>query len=560
MGEGDKSREELLRALEESRRRLAELESLETARTRAARMLVAAEERYNRLFDHAPAALFRATPAGELLDVNLALAQLLGYDDPALLLTHNVSDLCDGSLQLWRQAENESGDVSCHLRRHDGRSISVSARALIVHGEEGEPLYYEGSFMPAGEQGEAAGEPQPAARRLAAMRRLVEAAVRADGPGVSARLALAAVADITGCACATVTRLEPGSGEPVQWVGLSPSGSPDAAILTSPLAWDGPAAEQLRQRKAYRVDDLQRTGEWLPALRAMRDAGLRAYLSVPLRFAGRVAGALNLGARLPDAFDAIDVEAVTDVAALLALSLGLDELRERAGADRERVTQLSGRLLEVQEEERRRIAGELHDETGQLLTGLKLALEAVVPVDEAAASLESARELAAEVLAQVRDLTLDLRPSVLDDLGLVPALVWQIDRYSSRTGVQVAFKQVGADARFRPELETAAYRIVQEALTNVARHAGVSEAAVTVWVEADALSVRVEDRGRGFDVQATGRLHASGGLAGMRERAALLGGALEISSAPKGGTSVYARLPVRAALGKDSAGLLDVVD
>lgn len=208
---------------------------------------------------------------------------------------------------------------------------------------------------------------------------------------------------------------------------------------------------------------------------------------------------------------------------------------------------LSHRLVEIQEDERRRIALELHDEIGQLLTGLKLQLGAQNGAESPQPGLEKARGLTDELIQRVRNLSLDLRPTMLDDLGLLPALLWHFDRFKSVTGVNVTFSQNGLlDARFSPELETTVYRIVQEALTNVARHSGVSEASVSVLHLDGVMTIQVEDRGSGFD--AAGRL-ADGrtrGLRGMQERVALVGGSITIDSVPGWGTSILVELPASA--------------
>ncbi len=193
------------------------------------------------------------------------------------------------------------------------------------------------------------------------------------------------------------------------------------------------------------------------------------------------------------------------------------------------------------------MARELHDEVGQLLTGLKLVLQmtAAGAPEGQKRGLDEAETLASELMARVRQLSLDLRPAMLDDLGLLPALLWHMPRYSEQTKVAVDFKHGGIEGRrFAPETETAAYRIVQEALTNVARHSGVTQATVRVWSDSEALTVQVEDQGAGFDA---GALLASGktsGLAGMRERVALLGGQLTLEASPGQGTHITAVLPL----------------
>ena len=227
----------------------------------------------------------------------------------------------------------------------------------------------------------------------------------------------------------------------------------------------------------------------------------------------------------------------------------LRDVTERKRAERTlqeyalRLQALSRRLLEVQEEERGRLARELHDEIGQTLTGLDLALGRGdrLGADGLRRAVAEARDGIRELTGQVRDLSLRLRPSMLDDLGLLPALLWHFERYTARTGVYVVFHHTGLARRFSREGETAAYRIVQEALTNVARHAGVGEASVRIALDRDALRLQIEDRGAGFDAAAP---RSDGcGLSGMRQRVALLGGRLDVASASGSGTRLTAEWP-----------------
>ncbi len=223
-----------------------------------------------------------------------------------------------------------------------------------------------------------------------------------------------------------------------------------------------------------------------------------------------------------------------------------EQIVERRRAEEE-LRNLSHRLVEVQESERRNIARELHDQIGQLLTGLKLVIEVAgrLPSDEIKDQLREAQLLVNELMGRVRDLSLDLRPAMLDDLGLLHALLWHLERYTAQTGVNVALAHTGIeDQRWSLEVETAAYRIVQEALTNVARHAGVDKAKVNVSADAENLSVQISDPGKGFNPQAALAAGESSGLAGMRERAQLLGGTLTIESAPGAGATVTALLPL----------------
>lgn len=214
-------------------------------------------------------------------------------------------------------------------------------------------------------------------------------------------------------------------------------------------------------------------------------------------------------------------------------------LREYA----ERMKVLSRRLIDVQEAERRIIALELHDQIGQILTGLKLKLEmtARLPADKMRDSIDEAQTLVNELLTRTRELSLDLRPATLDHLGLHSALLRHLRHYSSQTNVRVDFRHEDLEGkRFSPELETAAFRIVQEALTNIARHSEASEAIVRIWVNQNGLTVEVEDKGKGFDAEAALAAGQSSGLPGMRERASLLGGNFTIESIIGGGTRLTA--------------------
>jgi signal transduction histidine kinase len=142
-------------------------------------------------------------------------------------------------------------------------------------------------------------------------------------------------------------------------------------------------------------------------------------------------------------------------------------------------------------------------------------------------------------------MSLDLRPTMLDDLGLVPALHWHFDRFFGTSGVRVNFKHTGVtERRFAPDIETAAYRVVQEALTNVVRHSGAKEVTVRLWTSHNSLAVQVEDPGVGFEPEKALNAGISAGLAGMRERAALLGGRVRIESSPGSGTHLTAEFPV----------------
>jgi signal transduction histidine kinase len=203
------------------------------------------------------------------------------------------------------------------------------------------------------------------------------------------------------------------------------------------------------------------------------------------------------------------------------------------------------RVVDAQELERRRLARELHDQTGQELTSVIFGLKAVEEApDEAsrAAAVEQVRAQVLETLQDVRRLAVELRPKALDDYGLVAAIERLVQTFAEQVGIRVEFEPNLPGERLATEVETALYRMVQEALTNIAKHAQAGEVSIVLTRSADAVSAIVEDDGRGFD---TREAREGMGLDGMRERLGLLDGKLKIESGPGKGTTLVAEVPVR---------------
>jgi PAS domain S-box-containing protein len=222
-------------------------------------------------------------------------------------------------------------------------------------------------------------------------------------------------------------------------------------------------------------------------------------------------------------------------------------------SDRKRAEEIlesfSQKLIETQEGERQRVARQLHDEIGQVLTAIRLNLNAVqhsMNSSPVARKLDETMTIIDRALDQVRELSLDLRPLVLDDLGLLAALRWYVDREAQRAGFAPEFS-AGDLERLPPELETACFRIAQEALTNVVRHSKAKQVRVELNQSGDELHLIVRDDGIGFDPAGIGGSPADVklGLLGMRERALIVGGTIEVVSAPGKGTEVHARFPLK---------------
>jgi len=211
---------------------------------------------------------------------------------------------------------------------------------------------------------------------------------------------------------------------------------------------------------------------------------------------------------------------------------------------------LSRRLFEVQEDERRHLARELHDQIGQALTAAKINLQSARRLEERNAimrRLDDGLAIVEGLLQQVRQLSLELRPPLLDDLGLVPALRWFLDQQAQTGGLRIEFFADPELGRLDVAIQTACFRVAQEALTNVVRHARAHRVSVELHRAPEALHLVVRDDGIGFDVAAANERAERGeslGLLGMRERVALVGGELDCESEPGRGTAVHAFLPV----------------
>ena len=304
-------------------------------------------------------------------------------------------------------------------------------------------------------------------------------------------------------------------------------------------------AKAVESRKAHlahihlQVDDIDETH----AFPFLHD--IHSSITIPLAAEGETHGAIVLMHRHAAAIGDQELEFFETLGQQIGSAIQNAVLFAQVEDSRDRLRALSKRIVDVQEEERRHIARELHDEIGQMLTGINYTIERAIlnPDIMDMQALREAQDLVRYLLQQVRDISLDLRPAMLDDLGLLPAIEWFLARYQTQTGVEVAFECSGSRKRYTPEIETAAYRIVQEALTNAARHAQVKEVRVRLYRERYRLHVQVEDDGLGFNVDEALNAGASSGLAGMQERVQLLGGKLDILSGSAQGTTVSASLP-----------------
>jgi two-component system sensor histidine kinase UhpB len=235
------------------------------------------------------------------------------------------------------------------------------------------------------------------------------------------------------------------------------------------------------------------------------------------------------------------------VAEVDRLASSFHGLLERIEEERRRSGQLA---MRAQEEERRRLARDLHDEVNQALTAILLRLEALAQETppERAPEVAELKRLVNQAMDELLNLARQLRPSALDDHGLVPAVETQLKRFSARTGIEVRLDTRGAPDMLPEVVQTAIYRVAQEALTNVTRHAGATVVELDLEEDSGGAELRVRDDGTGFDPSVVARTTSEAangglGLVGMAERARLVGGELDVRSAPGGGTTITLRVP-----------------
>lgn len=292
------------------------------------------------------------------------------------------------------------------------------------------------------------------------------------------------------------------------------------------------------------VEDLRHETRFQPA-RISLEAGIVSSITVLIHDAARPFGTLGAHSRVRRSFTEDDVNFLVSVSNILASAIERDRVQSELAEKRAELQTLSRRLLEAQETERRTLAREIHDELGQSLMAIRIHLQLTEPSSTAAeARLREGLALIDGVVEQVRNLALELRPSVLDDLGLMAALRWLLGRQAANG------KLVGhIEGRLPAAIETCCFRVAQEALTNTAKHADADTIEIRVSARGSNVELEVCDDGSGFDVQAARERALQGaslGLLSMSERVALCGGKLEIRSDIGQGTTVHATLPCSA--------------
>lgn len=522
-----------------------------TARKEVEQALQQSEARFRTLAQVSPASISIHVDE-RLIYANPATVSLTGYSIEELRDADFWSILHPDSLETMQQAYDQMG-----------RGEAVSNLKLQIIAKDGSTKWVEINWSPFDLSGrlawvitsydvtalvEAGQALRRYARRLEALSEIDRLGLMAMTRQQIASAALDIIRDLIPCDRASIVEVDAARRSHIL-LAVSPGDNTKVGVGRRFKLANWRAVHDSLAQGVHHVPDLDALHAPSALQRELRAEGLRSYIAVPMAAHNKLVGVLNLGSHHAHAFDDALEAAALEVGRRLATVMHMAQLFEQLEDSHQRMEELSRRLVTLQEAERRSIARELHDEVGQTLTALRIRLELASSADasDQVQHLAETRRLVDDMAERVRRMSLDLRPPMLDDLGLLPTLLWCFERMAQQYQLRVIFEHGGIERRFDSEVETAVFRIVQEALTNVARHAQVSSASVRLWADVDTISAQIEDKGIGFDPGVVLRCNNSNGLSGMQERTRLLKGKLVVDSQPGAGACLTALLPLKKA-------------
>jgi len=532
-----------------------------TERKRVERALTDSQALFSHVFQACPVALGLSTVAGgRILDVNPAWLELFGFTrDEVVGRTNaelNITEPAVRPVVVERiRREGVLRNVEVRARRKSGERLDLIVSAVPVDTAGQEPAAVtavsdvtERDRLLQSESA-ARGQAEAALARLRALQAITDPALVHLGLDDLLRELLARLREALGADRAGLSLVD---DEHRTLYTRAVDGMPLEAVagVRVPLGKGvtGRIAAEGRPLIVHDMGAVDLSGvEGAPPPGVLPE--VRSVAGAPLHLGGKVIGVVTVASGKPAQFTEDQLTLLLLVADRVAPAIERSRLVETVRAGEERLKVLSRRLMMAQEEERRRLAIELHDELGQVLTAVKITLDSTedsaLPAS-VTARLKAATEGVDQAMQRVRDLALDLRPSVLDDLGLPAALRWYADRFAKNTQVEVHVS-IDAVPDLEPEVETACFRVTQEALTNVARHARARQVWLDLHLLAEGLELRIRDDGIGFDgaaARARATRGGSLGVLGMEERVSLAGGELVLMTRPGGGTEVIVRLPM----------------
>ena len=531
-------------------------------RRQAERALRDSEERYRELVENANDVVFTADLQGNFTSLNTAGEQFSGYTRHEVCCMNMGQVLTPDSFEVaQRQIRQKLIGVAAttyelEVIARDGHIVTLEVSTRLMS-HDGVPVGIQGIGRDITERKRVDRELRARERKQAAVARFGLFALGTSRVADVFEEAVHSVTQTLDVPYSTVLEFLPEDDVLVARAGEGW----DAGLSRDHKVGAGPESQAgytLLTEQSIVVEDLQSEARFAVP-QVLVTHGARSGMSVIVHGDARPFGVLTAFARLPGAFSLDDVNFLQTIANVMATAIERRRLeRERA----QHTTELATRVLQAQEEERKRIARELHDETAQSLSMLLTHLDLVEPhipdnADELRQGFGRIEALARRTLDETRTLSHDLRPSILDDAGLVAALQWVGADYEQtyRIAVHVEGPKDGSDA-VGPEVKMALFRIAQEALQNSVKHSGATSATIVLEFAGGLVRLVVADDGKGFDLRRVpaptreGRL----GLYGMHERAELLGGMLTIKTAPGQGTRVEVEIPLGASLGDSISG------
>ena len=518
-----------------------------TEQKMAAEYLLAAENRYRALIEHSPDGIGLISANGKVLYLSPATTRMTGYPLDERLGKFYVDIVhADDQLTVHEtfsavlQKPSASETLQFRYRHKDGswrwiESVLTnmldepSVRAIVCNQRD------------ITERKLAERDLQARVDELQWLHQISQRIFQSDELKTTAQIILDAASLVSSCDLGIIRLMDKTTGllEPVASQGYK---DPESPNQHRKIVENG-TTDSLVQTVNLKHTLVQERLQDKPGLQNFKNEGIQSLITVPVRTDNHVLGILQLGNRTVRTFEPDLINLLETLGCNLGIAVQMNNHLDDALASQTQLRNLARKLVEAQETERRHIARELHDEVGQELTALKLSLglAARSETSHEKSRLDDAADLIDKLVAKVRDISVRFRPAMLDDLGLLPTLLWYFKSFTEQTNIQVNFEHT-LDRRFSTELETNAYRIVQESLTNAARHAKVSETSVHISANRQLFRIEIEDQGAGFDpITAT---QETAGLTEMRERAAAVGGHLTVLSAAGAGTLVAAEFPL----------------
>lgn len=517
------------------------------------------EERYRSLYDRTPAMLHSIDANGRLIAVSDLWLEVLGFDRSEVIGRRSVALLTEDSRRYAEETAlprfYETGvahDIPYEFVKKNGEVLDVLLSAIAEFDTRGRMIRSLAVLVDITDRKRAEEVSRQHAERLRILSEMDRAILADETPEAIAKTALAGLKQLLGFYRASVVLFDPQAqlAKP-----LAVNAQADTDLAPGPYF---PLAtfmvgEELQHGQVRNIKDLQALAHEPPVAALIRE-GVRSGMMVPLISRRELVGLLNIGRDTLGGFPPESVSIARQVAGTLAIAIEKASLTKKLLDGRDRLRQVTRQLFTAQEQERQRVSRELHDEAGQALTALKISLEMIkIDFGDRPGALQQriteAVSLTEQTMEQIRLLARGLRPPELDALGLNLALESFCRDFSARSQLAVDYDGVDLPT-LREGVAISLYRILQEALTNVVKHADARRVRVGLLSEDDTVRLSVQDDGHGFDVHAVELPSArqrGNGIVGMRERLKLIGGALELGPKVGGGTRLVARVPLKEA-------------